>query len=59
MSQESTDKLVQMNFFILGGFFRVDFPPLIGVGVSQKKLASEAYRAIGGVARNGIANRAL
>ena len=27
--------------------------------VSQKKLASEAYRAIGGVARNGIANRAV
>ena len=27
-------------------------------GVSQKKLASEAYHAIGGVARNGIANRA-
>ena len=27
-------------------------------GVSQKKLASEAYRAIGGVARNSIANRA-
>ena len=31
-SQESSgncsDKLVQMNFFILGGFFRVDFPPL-------------------------------
>ena len=22
------EKLVQMNFFILGGFFRVDFPPL-------------------------------
>ena len=28
-------------------------------GVSQKKLASEAYRAIGGVARNSIANRAI
>ena len=27
-------------------------------GASQKKLASEAYRAIGGVARNSIANRA-
>ena len=32
MSQEPngncSEKLVQMNFFILGGFFRVDFPPL-------------------------------
>ena len=28
-------------------------------GVSQKKLASEAYRAIGGVTRNSIANRAI
>ena len=28
-------------------------------GLSQKKLASEDYRAIGGVARNSIANRAL
>ena len=28
-------------------------------GVSQTKLASEAYCAIGGVARNGIANRAI
>ena len=28
-------------------------------GVSQKKLASDAYRAIGGVARNSIANRAI
>ena len=28
-------------------------------GVSQKKLASEAYRAIGGVARNSIANCAI
>ena len=28
-------------------------------GVSQRKLASEAYRAIGGVARDSIANRAL
>ena len=28
-------------------------------GASQKKLASEAYRAIGGVARNSIANRAI
>ena len=28
-------------------------------GVSQKKLASEAYRAIGGVARNSIANRVI
>ena len=27
--------------------------------VSQRKLASEAYRAKGGVARNSIANRAL
>ena len=27
-------------------------------GVSQNKLASEAYRAVGGVARNSIANRA-
>ena len=27
--------------------------------VWQKKLASEAYRAIGGVARNSIANRAI
>ena len=27
-------------------------------GLSHKKLASEAYRAIGGVARNSIANRA-
>ena len=26
---------------------------------SQEKLASEAYRAIGGVARNSIANRAI
>ena len=24
-----SDKLVQMNFFILDGFFRVDFPPLL------------------------------
>ena len=31
----------------------------LGGGASQKKLASEAYRAIGGVARNSIANRAL
>ena len=29
----------------------------LGGGGSQKKLASEAYRAIGGVARNSIANR--
>ena len=28
-------------------------------GASQKKLASEAYRAIGGVARNSVANRAI
>ena len=28
-------------------------------GVSQKKLASEAYRALGGVTRNSIANRAI
>ena len=28
-------------------------------GVSQRKLASEAYRAIGGVARNSISNRAI
>ena len=28
-------------------------------GESQKKLASEAYRATGGVARNSIANRAI
>ena len=28
-------------------------------GVSHKKLASEAYRAIGGVARNSVANRAI
>ena len=28
-------------------------------GVSQEKLASEAYRAIGGVARNAFANRAI
>ena len=28
-------------------------------GVSQKKLASEAYRAIGGVARNSITYRAI
>ena len=27
--------------------------------VSQKKLASEAYRAIGGVAQNSVANRAI
>ena len=31
----------------------------LGGGVSQKKLASEAYHAIGGVARNSIANRAI
>ena len=31
----------------------------LGGGVSQQKLASEAYRAIGGVARNSIANRAI
>ena len=28
-------------------------------GVSQKKLASETYRAIGGVAQDSIANRAI
>ena len=28
-------------------------------GLSQKKLAYEAYRAIGGEARNSIANRAI
>ena len=28
-------------------------------GASQQRLASEAYRAIGGVARNSIANRAV
>ena len=28
-------------------------------GVSQRKLAGEAYHAIGGVARNSIANRAI
>ena len=28
-------------------------------GVSQKKLASEAYRATGGIARDSIANRAV
>ena len=28
-------------------------------GASQKKLATEAYRAIGGVARNSIANHAI
>ena len=26
-----SEKLVQMNFFILGGFFRVDFPPVTPV----------------------------
>ena len=31
----------------------------LGGGASKKKLASEAYRAIGGVARNSIANRAI
>ena len=35
--------------------------PKTGLGrrVSQKELASEAYRAIGGVTRNSIANRAI
>ena len=35
--------------------------PKTGLGrrVSQKKLASEAYRALGGVARNSIANRTI
>ena len=28
-----SEKLVQMNFFILGGFFRVDFPPVMCVCV--------------------------
>ena len=28
-------------------------------GVSQRKLASEAYHAIGGVARNSIVDRAI
>ena len=39
----------------------VDCSPKAGLGrrVSQKKLASEAYRAIGGVARNSIANHAI
>ena len=27
-SRNCSEKLVQMNFFILGGFFQVDFPPL-------------------------------
>ena len=33
-------------------------PDLKRGGESQEKLASEAYRTIGGVARNSIANRA-
>ena len=28
-------------------------------GLSKRKLASEAYRTIGGVARDSIANRAI
>ena len=40
-SQESkgncSDELVQMNFFILGGFFWVDFPPL-----TQQKLQGQS-----------------
>ena len=28
MEKSRSEKLVQMNFFILGGFFRVDLPPL-------------------------------
>ena len=31
----------------------------LGRRVSQKKLASEAYCAAGGVARNSVANRAI
>ena len=27
-NENCSEELVQMNFFILGGFFRVDFPPL-------------------------------
>ena len=41
MSQEPNRnclrKLAQLNFFILGGFYRVDFPPL-----SKRSLGSEA-----------------
>ena len=42
-------------------FHMADRNPKTGLtrGVSQTKLASEAYRAIGGVARNSIANRAI
>ena len=35
-------KLVQMNFFILGGFFRVDFPPLIFAPVQPLFAAVQA-----------------
>ena len=52
MSQERegncSEKLVQMNFFILGGFFRVDFPPLINRNAALLCLVSE-IAAISGV----------
>ena len=48
MSQElsgnCSEKLVQMNFFILGGFFRVDFPPLMFLSTTPSPLL---WRALG------------
>ena len=46
MSQEPngncSEKLVQMNFFISGGFFRVDFPPVNHV--EQISVSKKCYK---------------
>ena len=44
--------------FLKNGLYRSPKTDL-SRGISQKKLASEAYRAFGGVERNSIANRAI
>ena len=38
-SGNCSEKLVQMNIFILGGFFRVDFPPLLKRSTAAKLLS--------------------
>ena len=48
-----SDKLVQMNFFILGGFFRVDFPPVqtfiypVCLGQDKRRRLPHVFRCLG------------
>ena len=37
-----SEKLVQMNFLILGGFFRVDFPPVMFLSLDIPRGSGEA-----------------